>query len=105
MEEIEQELGIDTCPVNWPIGSGKQFKGVYERDDQEVIRFIPVDGGRKEVDTKIMKYDDPELINELDDELYNKLQDDIELLDMAGNNFDLEKVRQINFLLYALVQL
>lgn len=49
MEEIEQELGIDTCPVNWPIGSGKQFKGVYERHDQEVIRFIPVDGGRKEV--------------------------------------------------------
>ena len=94
MEEIEQELGIDTCPVNWPIGSGKQFKGVYERHDQEVIRFIPVDGGRKEVDTKIMKYDDPELINELDEELYNKLQEDIELLDMAGNDFDLEKVRQ-----------
>ena len=49
MEEIEQELGIDTCPVNWPIGSGKQFKGVYERHDQEVIRFIPVDGGRKKL--------------------------------------------------------
>lgn len=48
----------------------------------------------KEVDTKIMKFDDPELINELDEELYNKLQEDIELLDMAGNNFDLEKVRQ-----------
>ena len=41
-----------------------------------------------------MKFDDPELINELDEELYNKLQEDIELLDMAGNNFDLEKVRQ-----------
>ena len=41
-----------------------------------------------------MKYDDPELINELDEELYNKLQEDIELLDMAGNDFDLEKVRQ-----------
>ena len=58
MEEIEQELGIDTCAVNWPIGSGKEFKGVYERNDKEIIRFIPVDGGRKEVDTKIMKFDD-----------------------------------------------
>ena len=47
MEEIEQELGIETCPVNWPIGSGKRFAGVYERNDQEVIRFIPVDGGKK----------------------------------------------------------
>ena len=51
MEEIEQELGIETCPVNWPIGSGKHFAGVYERNDQEVIRFIPVDGGKKEVET------------------------------------------------------
>ena len=94
MEEIEQELGIDTCPVNWPIGCGKEFKGVYERHAKEVIRFIPVDGGRKEVDTKVMHYDDPELINELDEELYNKLQEDVELLDMAGNEFDLEKVRK-----------
>ena len=35
MEEIEQELGIETCPVNWPIGSGKRFAGVYERNDKE----------------------------------------------------------------------
>lgn len=52
-----------------------------------------------------MKYDDPELINELDEELYNKLQEDIELLDMAGNDFDLEKVRQGKLLQYALVLL
>ena len=44
-----------------------------------------------------MKYDDPELINELDEELYNKLQEDIELLDMAGNDFDLEKCVKVNF--------
>ena len=29
-EELEQELGIATCPINWPIGSGKEFKGVYD---------------------------------------------------------------------------
>ena len=61
MEEIEQELGIETCPVNWPIGSGKRFAGVYERNDQEVVRFIPVDGGKKEVETEILKADDPKL--------------------------------------------
>ena len=94
MEEIEQELGIDTCPINWPIGCGKEFKGVYERHSQEVIRFIPVDGGRTEVDIKIMHYDDPALIDELGQDLFDKLQEDVELLDMAGNEFDLEKVRQ-----------
>lgn len=93
MEEIEQELGIDTCPINWPIGSGKEFKGVYERNDQTVIRFIPIDGGKKEVATKIVKANDETLMNELDEDLYNKLQEDIELLDIAGNTFDLDKVR------------
>lgn len=38
--------------VNWPIGSGKRFAGVYERDDKEVIRFIPVDGGKKKLKQK-----------------------------------------------------
>ena len=81
MEEIEQELGIETCPVNWPIGSGKRFAGVYERNDQEVIRFIPVDGGKKEVETEILKADDPKLKEYVEDELYDKLQEDIELLE------------------------
>ena len=93
MEEIEQELGIETCPVNWPIGSGKRFAGVYERNNQEVIRFIPVDGGKKEVETEILKADDPKLKEYVEDELYDKLQEDIELLDMAGNEFSLEAVR------------
>ncbi|WP_249029669.1 peptide chain release factor 3 [Tannockella kyphosi] len=94
MEEIEQELGIETCAVNWPIGSGKEFKGVYERNDQSVIRFIPVDGGKREVETKVMDGHDPLLQEELAQDLYNKLQEDIELLDIAGNDFDLERVRQ-----------
>ena len=93
MEEIEQELGIQTCAVNWPIGSGKRFKGVYERNDQTVVRFIPVDGGKREVETSIVPANDPSLVNEIEDELYQKLQEDIELLDMAGNEFDLERVR------------
>ena len=32
LDEIEKELGIATCPVNWPIGSGKEFRGVYDRE-------------------------------------------------------------------------
>ena len=43
LEEIEQELGIRTYPMNWPIGSGKEFQGVYDRDHQEIIVFKSVD--------------------------------------------------------------
>ena len=39
LDEIEKELGIATCPVNWPIGSGKNFKGVYDRNTKEVMTF------------------------------------------------------------------
>ena len=39
LDEIEKELGIATCPVNWPIGSGKEFKGVYDRNEREVELF------------------------------------------------------------------
>lgn len=94
MEEIEQELGIETCAINWPIGSGKEFKGVYERNSQTVMRFIPVDGGKKEVDTKELSINDPALKDEIEEDLYNQLQEDIELLEIAGNRFDLERVRQ-----------
>ena len=35
LDEIEKELGIATCPINWPIGSGKKFRGVYDRRQKE----------------------------------------------------------------------
>ena len=39
LDEIEKELGIATCPINWPIGSGKNFKGVYDRNTREIMTF------------------------------------------------------------------
>ena len=52
LDEIEKELGIATCPVNWPIGSGKRFKGVYDRHKQEVITFSDTEKGTKEGETR-----------------------------------------------------
>ena len=37
LDDIENELGIKTYPMNWPIGSGKEFKGVYERDNNRLL--------------------------------------------------------------------
>ena len=47
IDEIESVLGIRTCPVNWPIGSGKSFKGVYDRKTEVISRFIQGDNGHK----------------------------------------------------------
>ncbi len=57
MEEIEAELGVETCAVNWPIGAGKQFKGVYERATKKVLTFEAVDGYKKEVTENVYHID------------------------------------------------
>ena len=52
LDEIEKELGIATCPVNWPIGSGKNFKGVYDRNTKKVMLFSDTLKGTKEGEEK-----------------------------------------------------
>ena len=49
LEEIENVLGIKTCPINWPIGSGKRFKGVYDRDTKKISMFKAVSVGGSKV--------------------------------------------------------
>ena len=49
MDEIESVLGIKTCPINWPIGCGKNFKGVYDRNTKKITTFTAAMGGQKEV--------------------------------------------------------
>ena len=44
MDEIENVLGIRTCPINWPIGCGKSFKGVYDRHDKTITTFTGCNG-------------------------------------------------------------
>ena len=48
LDDIEKELGIATCPINWPIGSGKNFRGVYDRDSRKVVTFTDTEKGTKE---------------------------------------------------------
>ena len=95
LDEIEKELGIGTYPMNWPIGSGRDFKGVYDREKQEVLMFEQEteNVGRREVKETAYSLDAPELQKEIGDLLFGTLKDDVELLDGAGYEFDLEKVR------------
>ena len=92
LEEIEHELGIGTFAVNWPIGSGREFKGVYDRVDEEVIAFEGIDA-RHEVTATRMRFGDEALKAALSDTQYQTLSDDIELLAGAGDEFDLDAVR------------
>ena len=93
MEELEQVLGIRACPVNWPIGVDGDFKGVYHRDTRQVELYAAGDHGKTRVDKREIDVDDPGLDEAIGASYAQRLRDEIELLDVAGDAFDLQKVR------------
>lgn len=93
LDDIENVLGIRTCPINWPIGSGKRFKGVYDRDTKQVSMFKAVSvGGSKSAAETDYDVNDSALKDEIGEELYGTLCDEIELLDGASDEFNQELV-------------
>ena len=94
MEEMEQVLGIRACPINWPIGTDGDFKGVYHRDTQMVELYESGDHGKTRVEKQDVPLNDPQLPELLGERLYKRLTDEIELLDIAGDSFDLDLVRK-----------
>ena len=94
MEEIEQVLGIRAVPINWPIGVDGDFQGVYHRDTRMVELYTGGDHGATMVEKTDISLDDPELSKHLNSSYIDRLKDEIELLDVAGDEFNLEAVRK-----------
>ena len=95
MEEIENVLGIRAFPINWPVGVDGHYLGVYNRNLKQVELFDK-DGshGQKELGAVIFASDDSALADIIGADVLKTLQDDIELLDMAGDPFDIDKVNR-----------
>jgi peptide chain release factor 3 len=90
LAELEEVLGIESYPMNWPIGMGKEFLGIYDRyynrieqfRVNEEERFIPLNGDGE------IEGDHPLKISGL----YDQTLEEIMLLNEAGNDFSPEKV-------------
>ena len=94
LDDIEKELGIPTCPVNWPIGSGKKFRGVYDRNTEKVLTFSDTMKGTKEGIEEEIAIDEARLDEVVDPDQKEQLLEEIELLDGASAEFDQELVNQ-----------
>ena len=95
MEQLENEFGIGTYPMNWPIGCGQDFKGVYDREKKEILAFNEFHRGQSKIHAIECSLDETEKLDELiGQRLRQSLADDIELLDGAGYDFDIEEVRK-----------
>ncbi len=92
VDDIEKELGIEVCPVNWPIGSGKRFRGVYDRETKKVMTFSDTVKGTKEGQETEYDLDSDELTAVADPDQIELLREEIELLDGASAVFDQELV-------------
>ena len=91
LDELEHELGIDTYACNWPIGSGKEFQGVYDRRFGQLLFFSGV-SGKNRADKLEIDLDDPRVSEMIGESRHQQLQEEVELLS-AGRDFDLDAVR------------
>jgi len=91
LDEIEQELGLACWPVNWPIGSGDRFRGVIDRRSKQVVLFERAERG-KQSNERRLEATDPELATLVEPELLAAALEELELLDGAGADLDLELV-------------
>ena len=98
MEELETEFGIGTYPMNWPIGCGSDFKGVYDREQGRILAFNEFHRGQSKIQAIQCSLDDTGTLDELiGEKLRGVLTDDIELLAGAGYEFYIEQVRHGHF--------
>ena len=93
MDELEKVLGMRAFPMNWPIGSGPEFRGVYDRRTKNVHVFAAQGRhGEAEVEEKIVPLASEEIKSILTESELEKLNEDIELLDIGGDEFSIQKV-------------
>ena len=93
LDELENELGIETYAVNWPIGCGKEFQGVYDRRGQQhrlLLRRVRQAPRRPRGGPARRPAASAELIGA---DRRQQLRDDVELLG-AGREFDMDEVRR-----------
>jgi peptide chain release factor 3 len=92
LDELEKVLGIHSTPMNWPIGTDGDFKGVYNRTKKQLELFDASSGhhGSKRVGTRDVSLEDPSIKALLGEFHQNQLISEIELLNIAGNPFDEE---------------
>lgn len=88
LDEVERILGIAAVPMLWPIGSGRDFKGVYHIADDSVYLFERTTGGAYRAPVDVKGLDDPELKEMIGDELYTSFREGIDLATGALPSFD-----------------
>lgn len=92
VDEIESVLGIRTSVVNWPVGMGTDFKGVFDRRTRLFHVYSPGSHGSKRLEVNVGTLHDPSFIERIGGDIHRQLVEELEILDAAGDPLDREKV-------------
>ena len=93
LDDLENVLGIGGFPVTWPLGDGPDFKGVYDRLRKELHLFNNKGKGSAKAIEHITGAEDKRVAELMHPDTYREWLEQIELLSLAGEEFDDEKVR------------
>ena len=88
MDELENVLGIHAYAMNYPLGTGLDFKGVYDRQTKQVHLFERTTGGAFKASVEIHDPLGDFVKRKLSEENYKKFIEEIEMLDAAGASFN-----------------
>ena len=92
VDELENVLQLSACPINWPIGTGADFKGVYDRLAHQVHLFERTVGGIFRAPVAIGSLADEVIRQRIDDDMFHRVSEELAMLDHAGTTFDPEAV-------------
>ncbi len=93
IDQLEKVLNLHAFPVNWPLGNGPEFKGIYDRVKKEVHLFERVPGGAYKAPVSVHDLSDPFVKNMLHEQTYREIVEELGMLDGAHGGFDLAAVR------------
>jgi len=92
LEDIEKVLGIRSYPMNWPIGTDRDFKGVFNRLKNQIELFNDGNHGQSVAKTVVGDMSNEKVKSLLGETLHEQLVNDISLLDMAGDDYNLDQI-------------
>jgi peptide chain release factor 3 len=88
IDELERVLGIAPCPINWPLGDGSDFRGLFDRQQRLVHFFERVPGGLYRAPVSVHDLSDPTVRNAMAPEAYTRVLEEVAMLEGAGAPFD-----------------
>ncbi|WP_267384124.1 peptide chain release factor 3 [Cyanobacterium sp. uoEpiScrs1] len=92
LDEIEQELRLQTYAINWPIGTGDRFRGIFDRRQQAIYLFQRRAHGSQRAQETAIRLGDPKIEEYLEQDLYCQLKEELEILEELGADLDLKKL-------------